>query len=280
MRIRGLAGIRAARAIPKTAFALGLGTMSVLAQTSAPAQASAQTSAPAQAAAAPRVKLSARFQPERLGASTTIHWSFTVSEPVPLRSIALRLPPGMGFAASSLGLEPCQPEVLERLGPEGCPADSHIGFGQALAEVPAQSTIQEHARVTVLLGPYLGEEETFLFFVEGKWPANREIILTSHLLNLADPHGATLLTDVPTLPVWPLGPEIELTHLESTIGPDKLTYYRRVRGRTVAFTPRGATLPRQCPSGGFPVSAVFGWWTISGAAHASTRVPCPRHAGA
>ena len=91
----------------------------------------------------------------------------------------------MGFASSSLGLESCQPELLARAGPEGCPADSHIGFGTALAEVPAQSTIEEHASVTVLLGPYDGEDMTVLFFVEGKWPANREIILTSHLLGIA-----------------------------------------------------------------------------------------------
>jgi len=185
----------------------------------------------------------------------------------------------MGFAASSLGLEPCQPELLARAGPEGCPVDSRIGFGSALAEVPAQSTIQEHARVTVLLGPYDGEEMTVLFFVEGRWPANREIVLTAHLLGIANPDGATLLTEVPSLPVWPLGPDIGLTRLESTIGPAGPTYYRRVHGRTVAFQPRGVSLPRRCPSGGFRVSAVFDWWTIGGAASASTRVPCPRRGG-
>jgi hypothetical protein len=262
--------MRAARAMSVLSLAFGLALISVLAM---------QLSAPAQAAAAPRLTLSASFAPERLGESTTIHWGFTISEPAPLRSIALRLPTGMGFAASSLGLEPCQPELLARAGPEGCPADSHIGFGSALADVPAQSTIQEHAKVTVLLGPYDGEEETVLFFIEGKWPANREIILTSHLLGIAAPSGATLLTEVPSLPVWPLGPDIGLTRLQSTIGPDGITYYRRVRGETVPFTPRGVSLPRRCPSGGFRVSAVFHWWTISGAASASTRVPCPRRAG-
>lgn len=262
--------MRAARAISALSIAAGLVPISALAQPATPAQA---------AAAAPRVTLSAGFQPERPGQSTTIHWGFTISQPVPLRSIALRLPAGMGFAASSLGLEPCQPELLARAGPEGCPADSRIGFGTALAEVPAQSTIQEHARVTVLLGPYDGEVMTVLFFVEGTWPANREIILTSHLLGLAAPDGATLLTEVPSLPVWPLGPEIGLTRLQSTIGPAGITYYRRVRGRTVAFKPRGVSLPRRCPSRGFLVSAVFHWWTIAGAASASTRVPCPRHGG-
>ncbi len=231
------------------------------------------------AAAAPRVTLSASFAPEHPGKSTTIHWGFAISEPVPLRSIALRLPAGMGFAASSLGLEPCEAELLARAGPEGCPADSHIGFGSALAEVPAQSTIQEHANVTVLLGPYDGEEMTVLFFVEGKWPANREIILTSHLLGLAAPAGATLLTEVPSLPVWPLGPDIGLTRLQSTIGPEGITYYRREHGQSVAFTPRGVSLPKRCPSGGFRVSAVFNWWTIAATASASTRVPCPTHPG-
>jgi hypothetical protein len=260
--------MRAVRAMSLLSLAAGLVPMSAL----------VQLSAPAPAAAAPRVTLSARFAPERLGESTTIHWGFAISEPAPLRSIALRLPPGMGFAASSLGLEPCQPELLARAGPEGCPADSRIGFGSALADVPAQSTIEERANVTVLLGPYDGEEMTVLFFVEGKWPANREIILTSHLLGIADPDGATLLTEVPSLPVWPLGPDIGLTRLQSTIGPDGITYYRRVRGRTVAFSPRGVSLPRGCPRGGFLVSAVFHWWTISGAASARTRVPCPRRA--
>ena len=262
--------MHATRAMSVLSLAAGLVPMSAL----------AQPSAPALTAAAPRVTLSARFGPDRLGESTTIHWGFAISEPAPLRSIALRLPAGMGFAASSLGLEPCQPELLARAGPGGCPADSHIGFGTALAEVPAQSTIQERASVTVLLGPYDGEEETILFFIEGKWPANREIILTSHLLGIADPDGATLLTEVPSLPpVWPLGPDIELTRLQSTIGPDEITYYRRVHGRTVAFKPRGVSLPKRCPSGGFHVSAVFHWWTIDGAASASTRVPCPRRAG-
>jgi hypothetical protein len=228
------------------------------------------------AAAAPRVTLSALFQPDRLGESTTIHWGFSISEPAPLRSLELRLPAGMGFAASSLGLEECQPALLAQAGPQGCPADSRIGFGAALAEVPVQTPVREGASVTALLGPAEGEGMTVLFFVEGKWPANREIILTSHVLHIAGPTGATLLTEVPSLPVWPDGPDIGLLRFQSTIGPDRLVYYRRVRRRVVAFRPRGLTLPKRCPRGGFPVSASFTWWTIAGTASARTRVPCPR----
>jgi hypothetical protein len=185
----------------------------------------------------------------------------------------------LGFAASSLGLEPCQPELLARAGPEGCPADSHIGFGSALAAVPAPTDVQERATVTALLGPPDGEDMTVLFFVEGRWPANREVILTSHLLGIGDPSGATLLTEVPSLPVWPLGPDIGLMRFALTIGPDGLTYYRRVRGRTVAFKPRGVSVPDRCPAGGFLVSAAFSWWTSDGETSTSTHVPCPRHGG-
>lgn len=236
--------------------------------------------APASAGAAPlagpKVTLSARFQPEVLGQSTTIHWGFTISEPTPLRLLELHLPGGMGFAASSLGLEECDPAILAHSGPEGCPQDSRIGFGNALAEVPIEIPVREKAKVTVLLGPPEGENMTVLFFVDGRWPANREIILTAHLTNIAAPEGATLLTEVPQLPVWTFGPNIALIRFKSTIGPDRITYYRRVHGRRVAFSPRGLTLPDQCPRGGFPVSAVFTWWTDEAPSAAATRVPCPR----
>lgn len=218
------------------------------------------------------------FQPDRLGQSTTIHWGFAISEPTALRSLALRLPPGMGFAFSSLGLEACEPARLVEAGPEGCPADSLIGFGEALAEVRAQSAVRETAKVTALVGPSEGEVETVLFFVDGRSPVNREIVLSGRLLNIASPHGATLLTEVPPLPAWPAGPDIGLIRFRSTIGPERLTYYRRVRGRTVAFVPRGLTVPRSCPRGGFPVAATFTWWTLGGAASARTKVPCPKDA--
>lgn len=230
---------------------------------------------PTGADAVPRVTLHMGFHPDRPGASTTIHWGFEISEPVALRSLSLRLPPNMGFASSSLGLEACDPARLAQGGPEGCPADSHLGFGMALAEVRAEAKVDEPAKVTALMGPEDGEEMTVLFFVEGRWPVNREVVLVSHLSQLTSPQGARLLTEVPPLPAWPAGPNIGLIRFHSTIGPDRLTYYRRIKGRTVAFKPRGLTVPKHCPRGGFRVSAKFTWWTPEKPASATTRVPCP-----
>jgi len=266
-----------ARAAPALSLAL-IWLCAAIAST-APARAIAASSAaatptPAQPVAAPRVTLRMRFKPDRPGRSTTIHWGFTISQPTALRALELHLPAGMGFAASSLGLETCEPATLMKAGPEGCPPDSRLGLGIALAEVPAQAPVRETAKVTALLGPPEDENMTVLFFVDGRWPANRELILVSHLVNLASPGGATLLTEVPPLPVWPAGPNIGLMRFSSTIGPEGLTYYRRVHGRTVAFAPRGVTVPKRCPRGGFPVSASFTWWTHTAPATAMSRVPC------
>lgn len=205
-----------------------------------------------------------------------MHWSFALPQPLPLRTIQLRLPPGMGFAASSLGLEPCQPARLASSGPSGCPLDSRIGSGTALAQLHTETVVRENAKVTVLLGPRPREGMTVLFFVQASWPIDREIVLRSQLLHMVDPHGAALLTQVPLLPAWPEGPDIELTRLASTIGPRGLTYRRRAHGRTISFTPRGLTVPTSCPRGGFRLSATFTWWTAPGVETVSTDIPCPR----
>lgn len=216
------------------------------------------------------------FTPERLGRSTTVAFSFSISEPAPLRSVVLSLPPGIGFARTSLGLEPCQQATLVDLGPEGCPADSLIGQGTAFAEVLAESEVEETASVFVLIGPEDGEAMNVLFFVDGKSPVNREVILSGALLFArSESSSATLSIKAPLLRAWPGGPEIGVVRFRSTIGPAGLTYYRRIDGKTVAFKPRGLTLPRRCPRGGFPVSAKFAWWGLAETASVTTHVRCP-----
>lgn len=234
--------------------------------------------APAAAVAAPRVALHARFHPDRLGASTTIHFAFAISEPAPLRSMALRLPPGMGFASTSLGIEACQPELLAQDGPAACPADSRLGRGTALAAVPAQTTVEEKTKVTAFMGPApagAGQRMSVLFSVDGRWPVQRQIVLESRVSEMGSPRGATLATEVPPLSVWPEGPDIGLMRFHSTIGPEGLTYHRRLGGKTISFKPRGITVPEHCPHGAFRVSATFSWWGVEGSQTAQTQVRCP-----
>lgn len=234
------------------------------------------------AVALPRVTVKMRFAPDRIGRSTTIHYAFTVSQPAPLRSVALRLPPGIGFATTSLGIEACLPDQLLGAGPDGCPGNSVIGFGAALAEVPARTTVEERVKVGVFMGPApsppasAGQTMTVLFFLDGKWPVQREVVMSARLLNIAGAGGAKLVTEAPPLSVWPGGPDVGLTRFHATIGPEGLTYRRRIGSRWVDFKPRGVTVPNRCPRGGFPVRASFRWWHMEGTSVAESHVPCPR----
>ncbi len=233
---------------------------------------------PARAQAAsspPRVTLHASFRPDRLGASTTIHYGFTISPPTPLRQLTIRLPPRLGFAHSSIGIEPCPPKRLAEYGPQGCPSGSLLGFGSAVAQVRALSTVTERAPVTAVLGPPQGQNMTILFFLDGQWPVREEIVLTAHLLQIASRAGARLLTEAPLLPVWPGGPPVALMSFSSTLGPEGITYHRVLHGRRVGFTPRGVSLPDRCAGRGFPIEAAFSWWGQADPVSARTYVPCP-----
>ncbi len=225
------------------------------------------------AAKTPKVTLRARFTPDRPGASTTINYALTISEPQPLRSMELRLPAGMGFARSSLGLSQCTPTVLSEAGPAECPPNSLIGHGLVVGELMAEKTIAERASVTVVQGPSERGRPTMLFFLEGIYPLSEERILYTHLLPATQPFGDVLSTEVPFITSWPGGPEVGLVNLRSTIGPRGLHYYSE-HGKRIEFTPRGLDVPEHCPAGGYPVQARLQWWGIVGSATATTRVPC------
>jgi hypothetical protein len=96
---------------------------------------------PASAPAAQTATLHATFSPNRLGVSTTIGFSFQLARtdgaiPAPLTGVSLRLPPGINYLSTTLGLAICEPEVLQARGVAGCPPNSLLGSGSALVEVP------------------------------------------------------------------------------------------------------------------------------------------------
>lgn len=96
---------------------------------------------PATAHAGQPVKLVAHFEPDVLGASTTIKVGFRLpnvdgNPPLPLDHVRLLLPNGIGIAAMTLGLATCTETRLEDFGPEGCSPNSVMGRGVAGVEVP------------------------------------------------------------------------------------------------------------------------------------------------
>jgi hypothetical protein len=226
------------------------------------------------------VDLHARFVPERLGQSTTLEFSAHISATdgyvaPPLTELDVRYPQDIGISAGELGLETCSRTTLEMLGPEGCPADSRMGGGSARAEVPiGPHVFIEQATVTILRAPEEKGHLTLLLFANGLTPVYAQIATTGLLLPATVSYGGSVNITVPLIPGLPGGPDVSLVQLNATLGPLGLTYYEHVRGRLVAYKPRGILLPRKCPRQGFAFSANFTFLDGSDTS-ANTSVPCP-----
>jgi len=217
----------------------------------------------AAAGASESVRLSAGFSPDRPGASTTITFGFTVSSPggqvpSPLSGVDLHLPGGIGLARNTLGTAICVPALLFEKGPLGCPPDSRLGYGSALAEVPyGPLTVGERASVNAYRGELEHERITMLFFVEGWHPVFADLVFPAQLLEDRPPFSGRIQTEVPPVPSLPEGPNVSVVQFQSTFGPEHLVYEREIHGRTVFFHPRGVSVPPVCPPGGYPFAADF-----------------------
>lgn len=227
------------------------------------------------------VQLKTSFNPDRLGARTTIEFGFHVRSAVPHRApspvtdVDLHLPAGLGLATSTLGLANCDPRALIAGGVDGCPANARIGFGSAIVAVPAEGEpVEEAGSLTALVGPPNGEHLEILFYAEGHAPVFAQLVFPGQLLEDAPPFSGRLDTAIPLIPTWPGGPDVAVTSMSSTIGPRGLTYYRHVGGEIVPFHPRGIAVPTRCPRRGFPFRADI---TFMDGTHQTARsaVPCP-----
>ncbi len=192
--------------------------------------------------------------------------------PSPLTALELLYPSSLGIAVSGLGLDTCTETTLEILGPGGCPADSHMGQGNVLAEIPiGPNIVRETVQVTIVRAPERNGHFALLFYASGGNPVNAQIALTAQLLPA--PHAASIHIDIPLVPSLPQGPNVAVAELNADLGPRGLTYYERVRGKTTSYHPTGILLPDQCPRGGFPFTASLAFEDGSHAA-ARTAVPC------
>ena len=237
----------------------------------------ALAAAPARAETA---TLHASFSPNRLGASTTIGFSFKLAAsggglPAPLSAISLRLPPGIDYLSTTLGLAICRPSVLQARGPSGCPANSRLGSGSALVEVPFGSgSGKEIPEIQAVMGPPANENIVVLFYANGLAPILAQLVMQAELIAGTDTTPGRLETQVPLIASVPAGPPVSILSVKATIGPAGLTYYERRHGRRVGFHPRGVSVPLRCPRGGFRFSARF-TFTDTTTTDAAYAVPCP-----
>lgn len=237
--------------------------------------------APAGAHAIPeQATLHASFSPDRLGAPTTITFGFHLSTaesaaPPPLTRLDLSMPTGLNYTTTTLGLAVCEPAALVADGLAGCPANSRLGYGSALVEVPfGTGSGHEIPEIQAVAGPSPNGNLVVLFYANGLYPVDAQLAFSGEVLPDRGRFGSQLATTVPLVTSVPGGPDVSIVSVTSTIGPSHLTYYKHVHGRLVPFRPRGLSVPERCPHGGFPFAAQFTFLDGS-ATTAQTTVPCP-----
>ncbi|HEY5344584.1 MAG TPA: hypothetical protein VIJ66_13110 [Solirubrobacteraceae bacterium] len=244
---------------------------------------------PAGATATPAVSLHAAFHPERPGHTTTVELEMRIDPggagageivPPPLTEVSLSYPAGLDIALSGLGIDTCSVATLEAAGPSACPADSWMGEGEAMAELPIHhEPFREDARIAILRGPEVENHLVMLFYVYGETAVSATLILTGRLLEANRPFGGRLAIAAPLVQSLPEGPDLTVGELSFVLGPAELTYYERVHDKVVPYTPNGIRLPEHCPRGGYPFAIELGF--LGGAhAAASTAVACPKRARA
>ncbi len=232
------------------------------------------------ASAAQSVTLNATFTPERLGQGTTIGFGFRIAVPAkavppPLTRVEISYPKDLAFALSELGLATCSTQTLKASGPAGCPANSLMGYGTALAEIPlGPSIIHETGRVTIVRSTSHAGHLRLLIYVNAEDPVSAQIVLPALVLPAAAPFGGRLAMNIPLIPSLPEGPDAAVVQFHSTIGPMHLHYHEHIHGHTIKYEPKGIPLPNICPHGGFRFSARFAFQNGSHS-RAFATVPCP-----
>jgi hypothetical protein len=238
-------------------------------------------SACGQADAAQTVKLHVRFSPNRPNASTTIHFGFHVAAadggvPSPVTGVALALPTGMGLGLMTLGEAICTSRVLETDGPSGCPPNAVMGVGQALIELPVgNEKVRNTAALKIFMGTPIDRHTVMLFDAVSVRPVSTEILFPGQLVQNPSGSGASLDTLIPAIPSWPEGAYASVVTMQSTLGPEHLTYFHRVHGVRTPYRPVGMAVPGVCPRRGYRFVVHVGFLDGSSAT-AVSHVPCHR----
>jgi hypothetical protein len=212
-------------------------------------------SLPAIAQAADKADIKITFTPYKLGGEVSIRTVANFSNtdgglPSPVTGFDLHVPSQLELIGSDLGLAICQPGALLAVGLEGCSPNARLGSGKATVAVPFGPEIAtETADIYVLMGPPTEEQVGVLLFAESRTPVFSQLIFPGVLL--IGSGAQSLNTSFPPTPTLPGAPDASVTHVALTVGPEHLTYYRRVHGRKLGYRPRGVSLPPKCPRGGF-----------------------------
>ncbi len=218
------------------------------------------------------------FTPDRLGAAAnlSITASFASSAdvpPSPIDRLTLYGPAGLGIQAHDAGT--CTEAVLERRGPVGCPADSRVGFGGGVAVValPGQLTREPFTLDFFFAAPTHGRLR-LLAYASGIAPAGASLVVVAKEIPAPKPYGLGFSVQVPQVLTIPGAEYASVENAFASIGASDVAYFKTVHGHHRLVHVKGLTVPKTCPSGGFPTRATVGF--ADGATFTvDPRIPCP-----
>jgi hypothetical protein len=215
-------------------------------------------------------RIAASLSPNRLGSlgALTLTVRFAEEEsgvPAPVRGSILRLPTELGIEIPEL--RSCAVARLLARGPSGCPPQSRIGAGHALAEAHLGSqAIAESIALWVFVGPPHNLQPSFEILGQGYTPFDERMVLTGTVLPDAPPYGEDLEISIPPIHTLPLEPDASILTLSLSFGAAR---------RAGSHAGNAIRVPRRCPSGGFPFAASF-TYADGSSGSASAQAPCPR----
>jgi hypothetical protein len=208
------------------------------------------------------------LSPDRLGARAqlTLTIAFAggaLGVPDPVQRAVLKFPAGLSLDIPNL--RSCSPARLQLRGVSGCPPQSRIGSGHAVAEsyLGSQLTV-ESVTLWVFLGPLRNLQPTIEIFGEAYAPLGEQMLLTANGLTYPAPYGEGLELSLPPIPTVPHGSDASILTFSLTIGANR---HRGTDANTVL-------VPSRCPAGGFPFAAEFTYVDGSSGRTVAT-VPCP-----
>ena len=209
------------------------------------------------------------FSPDKLGAKAAFTFAahFAGGElgvPSPVRRAVVHFPAGLTLDVPKL--RSCTKARLQAHGARGCPAQSQIGTGRALADVHVGSSVEsEEAAVSAFVGPPQGLNPTIEILGQGYSPLEERVVITATTQPDNPPYGEKLVMSVPAITTIPLEPNASTVSFSVTIGGKAAKKHHN---------PNAALLPSRCPAGGFPFAAEFTYEDGSTSTSTAT-VPCP-----
>jgi hypothetical protein len=221
----------------------------------------------------------AGFSPNKLGMPTNAFGSATIESttgpvPSPIRHVTVFGPAGVTLDLQGSGV--CTEELLRRIGPQACPANSRAGFGggQGIYQL-GKELVEEKYTLDFFLSDNRPGHTKLVIFLSGSTPVIVEIILTGTVIQGPKPYGLGFSVDVPPIKVLPEASNASAKTAFLTLGAHNVAYYRRIHGKRKLLHVKGIVLPRSCPRTGWPVASQLTFEDGS-TVLAKHTIPCPR----